>query len=717
MSARVCVMRQALIVVSPQTNKAAGIRLNQEGLHLPYVIAIDIGGTFTDLVACDAETGAVAYTKSPTTYGRLGDAVFDCIRKASLDARDAIFVKHGTTLVINALLQRVGAKTALITTKGFRDVLEIGRGNRTQPFNLRFHREPPLVPRELRFEVEERVEGTGRVRTPLAIGDLAPLAQSLRSLEIESLAISFLNSYLTPDHENLAAAELRRLLPDVFVTTGTELTREWHEFERTATAAANAYVGPQVSKYVTEFDDGLRSGGFKGSLLLMGSHGGVISAERGCREPITLVESGPVGGCIGASRYGQILGIDNLVAFDMGGTTSKCALIERGRYAVESIYHIGGPDNGFPIRGNVIDILEVGVGGGSIAWLDAQHRLNVGPRSAGSMPGPACYARGGAEPTVTDANLLLARLDPKNFLGGEMQINTDLARDALARRIAEPLGYRGKDAAILAAKGVLTIANLVMSSIIKKVSIARGYDPRDFALFCYGGGGPLHGIELARALKIPRVIVPPEPGNFSALGMLLADPRIDSARTVIVQLKPENLARVFTVFTELEADGRDALRREFGDGAITIEREVEMRYKGQHHSIKIPLAERDDAALLRARFDREYLRRYGHANEAAEAEIVVLHSLATLRMKQPEIAHLTRTAGAAKPPRPEMRPVFFLEEDRFLPTDVYDRYSLRAGFVAVGPALIVEYGSSTLIGPRDTFTIGSLGEIDIDCHN
>src|SRR4051812_2249448 len=315
---------------------------------VPFVIAIDIGGTFTDLVACDVDSGAVAYTKSPTTYGQLGDAIFDCIRKAKLDAREASFVKHGTTLVINALLQRAGAKTALLTTKGFRDLLEIGRGNRTQPFNLRFHREPPLVPREWRFEVDERVDGSGAVQTPLAIGALEPLAQKLQSLGIEALAVSFLNSYLMPEHEHAAATELRRLLPGVFVTTGTELTREWHEFERTATAVTNAYVGPQVSKYIAEFDSELRQGGFTGSLLLMGSHGGVISAERGCREPITLVESGPVGGCIGAASYGHLLGVDNLVAFDMGGTTAKCAMIERGRYAVESIYHIGGARAGVP---------------------------------------------------------------------------------------------------------------------------------------------------------------------------------------------------------------------------------------------------------------------------------------------------------------------------------------------------------------------------------
>jgi N-methylhydantoinase A len=684
---------------------------------VPYIIAVDIGGTFTDLVACDVETGAVAYTKSPTTYNRLGEAIFDCIRKAKINAREANFVKHGTTLVINALLQRVGAKTALLATKGFRDLLEIGRGNRTRPFDLRFHREPPLVPRELRFDVTERVRGSGKVQTPLAVGELRNLAETMRGAGVEALAICFLNSYLTPDHEQAAATEMRRLLPGVFVTTGTELTREWHEFERTATAAANAYVGPQVSKYIAEFDSELRQGGFKGSLLLMGSHGGVISAERGCREPITLVESGPVGGCIGAASYGHLLGVDNLVAFDMGGTTAKCAMIERGRYAVESIYYIGGPDAGFPIRGNVIDILEVGVGGGSLAWLDDQRRLNVGPRSAGSMPGPACYGRGGAEPAVTDANLVLGRLDPGNFLGGEMRLDVGKAREVLNRRIAGPLGYQGEDAVNRAAKGVLTIANLTMSSIIKKVSIARGYDPRDFALFCYGGGGPLHGIELARALKIPRVIVPPEPGNFSAVGMLLADPRLDTAQTFVVRLNPDNLTKVMSVYGELETQGRTALRREFGDGTITIEREAEMRYKGQHHSIKIPLAETDDAGKLRARFDQEYERRYGHANSAAEVELVVLHSLATLHMNRPDVARLARPVSGRATAELETRTIFFIEEDRFLPTQVYDRYALKPGFNGQGPALIVEYGSSTIIGPRDTFTIGKLGEIDIVCNH
>jgi N-methylhydantoinase A len=682
---------------------------------VPYIIAVDIGGTFTDLVACDVATGSVAYTKSPTTYEELGEAIFDCIRKTGLNAGDAAFVKHGTTLVINALLQRSGSKTALLTTKGFRDVLEIGRGNRTQPFNLRFHREAPLVPRELRFEITERMEASGHVCVPLAIEELAGLADALKAQDVRALAISFLNAYANPEHEEAAAEQLRKLLPGMFITIGSELSREWHEYERTATVAANAYVGPQVSQYIAEFDQHLRDGGFGGSLLLMGSHGGVISAERGRHEPITLVESGPVGGCIGAAAYGDVLGVDNLVAFDMGGTTSKCALIERGRYAVESIYHVGGADFGFPIRGNVIDILEVGVGGGSIAWLDGHNRLNVGPRSAGSMPGPGCYGRGGAEPTVTDANLLLGRLDADWFLGGEMRLSPKEAIDVLTSRIAQPLGYAGSDAVIRAAKGVLTIANLTMTSIIKKISVARGYDPRDFALFCYGGGGPLHGSELARALRIPRVIVPSEPGNFSAVGMLLADPRIDTARTFVAQLSAQTMAIALELYDALEAEGQAALLKEFGAGDIAFQRQAELRYKGQHHSIKIVLPPDADAASARALFDQEYLRRYGHANPTAEVEIVVLHSLATLHMARPEIAGLANHSHAGEVRPTTTRPIFFLEEDRFIDAQIYDRYGLEAGFAGRGPALIVEYGSSTLIGPRDEFKIGPLGEIDIDC--
>ena len=681
---------------------------------MSYVIAIDIGGTFTDLVACDVETGAMAYTKSPTSYDGLGRAIFDCIAKAKVDIRRAAYIKHGTTLVINALLQRAGARTALVTTKGFRDVLEIGRGNRTIPFDLRFRRDPPLIPRELRLEVDERIEASGEVTSRLSTQALTALAEALARAGVEAVAVSFLNAYVNPEHEVRAVEQLQARLPGVFVTCGSDLSREWHEYERTATAAANAYVGPQVSRYIADFDRDLRAGGFAGSLLLMGSHGGVISAERGCRQPIALVESGPVGGCLGASAYGQELGLDNLIAFDMGGTTAKCALIERGRFATQSIYTVGGPDTGFPIRGNVIDILEAGVGGGSIAWLDERRRLAVGPRSAGSTPGPACYARGGTEPTVTDANLVLGRLDPDHFLGGEMHLEAEPARRAISDRIAGPLGLTGPRAVHDAARGILTIADLTMTGIIKRVSISRGYDPRDFTLFCYGGGGPLHGCDLARELGVMRVIVPPEPGNFSAMGMLLASPRLDSVRTYVAVLDQDSLDAAAAIYAELEGDAEAQLQREFGAGPIVLVREAEMRYRGQHHTITLTLPNQGGPAEVREQFDREYLRRYGHNNAAAAVELVALRSLVTLQMMRPPLSSPAQSRTAARA-SDRARPVYFLDAERFIETPIFHRYALAPGFSAEGPAVIEEYGSTTLVGPKDSFRIGSLGEIIVDC--
>jgi N-methylhydantoinase A len=678
------------------------------------VFAVDIGGTFTDLVACDMDTGAVSYAKSPTTYEDFGLGIFDCIRKARVEPRDATFVKHGTTLVINALLQRSGARTALLTTRGFRDVLEIGRGNRTQPFNLRFRRDEALVPREWRYEADERMEAAGKERLPLNRQALERLAQELRRENIEALAISFVNAYANPDHENQAADILAQLMPELFISTGTALSREWYEFERTATVAANAYVGPQASQYIGRFEQQLQEGGFEGALMLMGSHGGVLSVERVRREPIALVESGPVGGCIGAAAYALPLGANNLIAFDMGGTTAKCALIERGRYAVESTYHIGGIERGFPIRGNVIDIVEVGAGGGSIAHVDAQGRLHVGPRSAGSTPGPVCYGRGGAEPTVTDANLALGRLDPLHFLGGEMRLDPALAAEALRARIAAPLGYSGDAAATDAARGILTIANLTMAGAIKQISVARGHDPRDFALFCYGGGGPLHGAELARELRIPRVIIPPEPGNFSAVGMLLADARLDTARTFLAAFDAQSVAQSEAVFVQMEEESRAALEMEFGRHPVRFERQAEIRYKGQKHSLKVTLPSQGGADALHTTFNDEYRRRYGHANPKAKTEFVALHCIAELQIRQPALSDLHTHAG--KPRRAEgSRPVYFLEQSGYLDTRVFDRYALAAGFSANGPAIIEEYGSSTLVGPRDHFTIGNLGEIQIEC--
>lgn len=677
------------------------------------VLAVDIGGTFTDLVAYDLDAGTVTYAKAPTTYGDYVDGILDCLTKAGIQVANAELVKHGSTLVINALFQRDGAKTALITTKGFRDTLEIGRGNRPTPFDLRYRRDPPLVPRPLRFEIGGRIDGQGVEIEPLDTDGLDALAETFQNDGIEAVAISFLNAYAALDHENEAAKILRDRLPGVFVSAGTELSREWFEYERTATVSANAFVGPMVADYLQRFDVTLRDRGYDGPLYMMGSNGGVLSADRARREPVKLVESGPVGGCIGAAAFARTLGLENVIAFDMGGTTAKCTLISKGRFSVENATYIGGFETGFPIRAAVIDIVEIGTGGGSIAALDGQNRLHVGPKSAGAEPGPACYGRGGREPTVTDANLILGRLDPDRFLGGELRLDCGAARDAVRQAIAEPLGFGDEDGLLHMADGIVTIAVDRMASAIRKISVERGLDPRDFALLTYGGGGPLHASALAHALDIPLVIVPPEPGNFSATGMLLADSRVDEARTYLSELDEAAVVRTRKLFSEMAEAAASQLREE-ADGEVSFDYEAEMRYRGQKHSIRIAVDGFDGEAALRKAFAEEYRRRYGHADEAGTIEFVGLHLGAVMATQQPDVSRLNRLSDA-EPEAPKSRPVCLPQDTTLSDTAIYDRQGLAPGFSAVGPAIIEEYGSTTLIDKTDHFEIGALGEIRIQC--
>jgi N-methylhydantoinase A len=620
--------------------------------------------------------------------------------------------------VINSLIQRRGARTALVTSAGFRDVLEIARANRPDPFDLHYQRDEPLIPRELRFDVPERIDAKGQTITPLDMTALEKLAEELKRQKVDAVAVFFMNSYLDATNEQRAADVLKRMLPGVYVTCSTELTREWYEYERCSTAAANAYVGPQVNTYIRRLESDLTERGYRGSLFMMGSNGGLLSVSRTCGQPIALVESGPIGGCIGAGAYAEALGIDNIVAFDMGGTTAKCALVERGRFSVDSVYYANGYIKGFPIKSPVIDIVEVGSGGGSIVWLDEQKRLHVGPQSAGSTPGPVCYGRGGEAPTVTDANLVLGRLNPDHFLGGELALNTDLAKRAIAEQVATPLGYTGERGVIEMAEGSLAIATVTMAGAIRRVSIEHGLDPRDFVLFCYGGGGPLHASALAHELSIPSVIVPPEPGNFSAIGMLLADARIDFAKTFTGLLEDKLVSAIEQEFRAMEGEAAEALRREFGASEVFYERHAEMRYRGQRHNIKVPITGLASAAAIHEAFTRDYKRRYGHADSKAPAEVQALMVSGFAKLRRPDIARLPRRVAGDendRAPGEGRRPVYFGKEHGMVTARVFERDALAAGFEAAGPAVIEEYGSTTLVWPGDRFKIGAMGEIRIDC--
>ncbi len=678
-----------------------------------YIVAIDTGGTFTDLAAFDAGAGRVIYTKSLTRYDDLVGGITDCLAKTDVGIDATSLFKHGTTLVINALLQRNGAKSALVTTRGFRDTLELGRGNRPEPFDIAYRRHPPLIPRELRFELDERMSSQGEPLTAPDPAAVEALARELAAQGVEAVAISFLNAYANSAHEEAVATRLRALLPGAYVTAGTELSREWYEFERTATVAANGYVGPQVAEYCAALDRELARRSFPGRFFMMGSNGGVIGLDQSLSQPIVLVESGPVGGSIGAAAYAAALDLPGVISFDMGGTTAKCALVENSRFEVKSSYYIGGYDRGFPIRSAVIDIVEVGAGGGSVAWLDDQKRLHVGPRSAGSTPGPVCYGRGGAEPTVTDANLALGRLNPVGFLGGEMDLDGGLALAAIADKLAGPLGYAAEDGALQVAEGMLAIASVIMAGAIKRITVERGRDPRDFCLFAYGGGGPLHAARIARELHVPMVVVPPEPGNFSAVGMLLADIRRDDAATFVRLLDGPALEEMRETFARLERDMTPHLAGEDGGGQVTFEHFAEFRYRGQTHSVLTPVGRDARPDELKRSFEELYHKRYGHSGSKNPVEFATLRLVGHGAIDRPALEALTPAPAAGAAPQRGERRVYFAEAGGFVPTAVWRRATLPAGFEAAGPALVEEYGSTTVVGPGDRFEIGRLGEIRI----
>jgi N-methylhydantoinase A len=684
-------------------------------MGMSLLVAVDTGGTFTDFVAFDAVNRRVILRKALTRYDDLVEGMLTCAEDAGLSVAEFSSIKHGSTHVINAFLQRRGARAALITTSGFRDILQIKRCGRPRDFDLHFETDAPLVPRSLRFEVTARMNANGTEIAPLIPSELISIVERLKSAEVESVAISFVNSYVNDRHEKEAAEFLRSALPSVFVTTGTQLSREWFEYERTSTAAANAYVGPSTRKYVERFAARLEALGNKRPFYMMASHGGVLTTDEAVQAPISLVESGPIGGCIGAAAYAHALDLRKVVAFDMGGTTAKCALIEDGRFDIQSTYAVGGAERGFPIRTNVIDIVEVGAGGGSIASVDAFGRLSVGPRSAGAEPGPIVFRRGGQDPTVTDANVVLGRIGSNTFMGGQFSFDIEGASRAISEKVGKPLGYPASDVDRVA-QGIITMACLTMGNAVREITIERGHDVREYDLFVFGGGGPLHAVDLARQLHIPRVIVPPEPGNFSAVGMLLADARVDESRTIVRLLAPNTLVEVSAIAREMIQACGAKIVGQFGLEVASQEVSLELRYKGQKHSLRIDFSPEGGEQDVRATFDQAYRGRYGHSDPEANLEIVGLHVSVRAPAERPALEHLTPSYVTPPLNAPLRRSVYFSQVEKRLSATVYSRNALPQGFSAYGPAIIEEYGSTTVVGPLDRFEIGQLGEIRIYCE-
>src|SRR4051794_18567339 len=471
--------------------------------------------------------GTFVQAKSLTTPAQLVQGIIDCLDKSGLESSAIDELIHGSTIAINTLIERKGAKTGLIVTRGTRDVYIIGRGNRPESYNLLFHRHRPLVSRRLTREVEERVLSSGEVHEPLRRASVEAACAALKADGVEAVAVCFLHAYASPEHERIAGEMVRRAMPDAYLSLSHEILREYREFERMSTTVVNAYIGPKVGGYVRTLKTNLGTIGFTGDLSIMRSNGGIMTPEVAPERPVAMMESGPVGGIIAAAQVGQALGQANIISFDMGGPTAKTSLIRDGETTMAPGYYVGGYAAGHPVMLPMIDVVEVGAGGGSIAWIDEVGALKVGPQSAGADPGPICYRGGGSEPTITDANVVLGRLDPDNFLGGQMKLDADGAARGIAKKIATPM----KMDTVAGAQAIIEIAISKMSLAVREVSVAKGYDPRDFALVASGGAGPLHVLAIARELHIPTVIVPLFPSHFSALGMLLADERHDFIRT------------------------------------------------------------------------------------------------------------------------------------------------------------------------------------------
>ena len=671
------------------------------------VVAVDIGGTFTDLAAIDRATGRLSFAKTLSTPPQFELGLVNALREAAIAPHSIEALRHGTTVVINVLLERKGARTALITTAGFRDLLEIGRGNRAESFNILYRRLPPFVPRHLRFEAEERIDARGEVVHSFDPTSLGMIVDRLKAERIEAVAICFLHAWRNPSHE-IAAGEFIHSQTDCFVTCSHEISREFREFERTSTAVLNAYVGPVVDGYITGLRERLRAAGAATPLLLMGSNGGVLSEVEARKRPLLLVESGPVGGAAGAIAVGKQIDAPNLIAFDMGGTTAKAVLIENGEAAVTPLYWVAGYERGYPMQAAVLDIVEVGTGGGSIAYLDEIGALQVGPTSAGALPGPACYGRGGLQPTVTDANLLLGRLDPNAFLDGTMKLSVPAALTAFENLSART----GRSVEHLAA-GILQVSAIHMATAVRRVTIERGHDPRDFAMLAFGGAGPLHAVDIAREVGVRRVIIPEHPGHFSAFGMLYADFRYDFVDTVVIPLARIDMAAIHARFERMETEGLASVR---GTGMpvrdIHFTRYAEMRYRRQEYTVKFPVPTQVQTnEALRALFHDAYKRRYGHASKDLDIELVMLRLVASGRTDQPNPQAPAR--DLTRPARSSRRNVWF-QATGMVSCDVWQRPDLVAGTTIRGPALIEEAASTTVLTPGDIARLDPFGNILIE---
>ena len=678
---------------------------------MPFKIGVDVGGTFTDVFLLNETTGQLAVHKVASTPEDPSKAIIqgvsEILRIQGIAPDQVTYLAHGTTVATNAIIEQKGGKVGLLTTQGFRDLLEIGRQTRPKLYDLYLDYPPPLVPRDLRLEVRERVLHTGEIFLRLDEQSVEDQIQKLKGNGVDAVVICLLYSYLNPRHEARIKELVRKAMPDCYLSVSHEVLPEFREYERLSTTTLNASLMPVMDTYLRNFQKEAKHIGVVAPPRINQCNGGVMSVETACQFPIRTALSGPSAGVVGALFIGNAIGNSDLITFDMGGTSTDVCLLEKGFSRISNDRWVGG----YPAKIPSVDVNAVGAGGGSIAWIDLDGLMKVGPRSAGASPGPACYGLGGPEPTVTDANVILGRLNPEYLLGGRMKIDRSLAESAL-KRLGDRLGLDS----IEMAQGVIRIVTANMVKAIRTISIERGYDPKEFSLLAFGGAGPLHAVGVARELEISRIIVPPNPGIICAMGLIVADARNDYVQTSLMNMDTVDLGKINRIFDQLEKEARQWLTLEgFAPSAQRLSRSVDMRYVGQNFELPVEVPpnalKAADLETLLSRFYVEHEKNYGHFTSGEPAQLVSFRVTAQGIIPKLRLEKIHR-------PKQEGTPIITRRQVCFDarnpdPTPVYDRTRLYPGDRITGPAVIEQMDSTTIVFPGDVAAIDDLLNIVI----
>ncbi len=678
-----------------------------------FRLSIDIGGTFTDLVLINEETGEVSVGKVLSTPQDPSIGAFEgfrrILRENNVHPSQLTAVIHATTVVTNTVIEHKGAVTGLITTKGFKDILEIDRERRVTQYDFFEERLPPLIPRYLRKEVDERVDFDGSVVKPLNIDNVKAVVKELVDMGVEAIAVCFIHSYANPKHEQEVEELIKKEFPNVFVSISSSVLPEWREYERLSTTVVNAYTQPKTESYLRTMEEGLKKEECAGRLFIMSAGGGTMAVETAARFPVRLLESGPAAGALAGAFIGRLMGEENLLSFDMGGTTAKCCLIEHGEPRITTIFEVGGyrfkKGSGYPVKVPTVDLIEIGAGGGSIAHVE-MGLLKVGPQSAGADPGPACYGLGGQEPTVTDANLVLGYLNPEYFLGGEMKLYPEKAAKAIEEKVAKPLGM----SLVEAARGIYDVVVANMARAMRAVSVERGRDPGTLALIAFGGAGPLHAVRMAQQLKIKKVVIPTLAGVASAVGLLAADVKFDFVKTYVSRIDKIDWSYVKRLYSEMEEEGLRLLKIA-GVTDYEMIRTVDLRYVGQAYelNVRLPEGELNEGVVkeLEARFTKVYEEAYGYVTgdpiEAVNWRLLAVGKVPRVKFK--------KLSAERRDPLKGTRKVYFSEYNEYVDCKVYDRYKMYPGVEVEGPAIIEERESTTVVVPGAKVTMDDYGNV------